>query len=112
MGLNCKAGDLAVVVRSEAGNLGKIVRCVKFLGVRNAIGRDGIEECAIWMIDQPLKAFDGTEDFHCEDEILRPIRDNPGEDETLTWCPTPADAREVKKEALRDFARRHLKAGA
>lgn len=29
MKLNCKPGDLAVVVRSETGNLGKLLTCLK-----------------------------------------------------------------------------------
>ena len=30
--MNCKQGDLAIVVRSEAGNAGKIVECVQMMG--------------------------------------------------------------------------------
>ena len=29
------------------------------------------------------------EEVHCADRNLRPLRDGPGEDETLQWCPLP-----------------------
>jgi hypothetical protein len=32
MTLNCKQGDMAIVVRSRAGNAGKVVTCLEFIG--------------------------------------------------------------------------------
>lgn len=30
-----------------------------------------------------------TKHLHCSDAQIRPIRDTPGEDETLLWAPVP-----------------------
>ena len=83
--MNCKPGDLAVIVRSERApeHIGKIVTCVRphiFLGV----------EC--WEITPTLKnSTGGTAYWAVPDRQLRPIRD-PGDDaqdETLEWLPVP-----------------------
>lgn len=76
MKLNCKAGDLAVIVRSMAGNEGRIVRCVEFVGC----GDDWHDDC--WLVDPPVM---GTLRLQREvsDSKLRPLRDNDGEDEVL-----------------------------
>jgi hypothetical protein len=84
--MNCKPGDLAIVVRcpDEAYEIGKIVTCLRredFLGV------------PAWRIDPPLRTVTKgdwmVEGSWIEDACLRPIRDNPGKDETLDWCPVP-----------------------
>lgn len=75
MGLNCKLGDLAIVVNSVAGNEGKIVRCVKFLGLVEFVDPDGsLTEMAAWEVDPPLPGWDGVLDTDCPDEDLRPIK--------------------------------------
>lgn len=76
--MNCKQGDLAVVAKATwhdvVPHLGRIVRCVRLVDM------DG------WQTEPELEpgrtVYDGA---------LRPIRDNPGEDETLTWAGKPAD---------------------
>ncbi len=82
--MRCKVGDLAIVVKSLAGNEGKIVRCVQYIGVVKwkVIGMDDT-----WLLDQPLKNIHGHSGFDMPDSFLRPIRDNPGQDETLQWAP-------------------------
>ena len=81
--MNCKPGDLAVIVRSIAGNEGRIVRCLEFVGPG-----DDQKLCDCWLLDQqipgtlrPIRVI--------SDSKLRPIRDNNGEDETLTWAGKP-----------------------
>lgn len=98
--MNCKPGDLAVVVGHEgaydAGCLGRIVEVISpgddwsshgdsrhHWRAKDAGGRP-----------MPWQDPDGT---HGEslvtqfpDEHLRPIRDQPGADETLTWAGLPA----------------------
>lgn len=84
--MRCKPGDLAVVVRSYAGNEGKIVRCVRYAGLVNwrHSGR-----LPTWEIDQDLPGFGGHMSPFIADSQLRPIRDNDGEDETLAWAGKP-----------------------
>ena len=84
MTLNCKAGDLAIVVRSQAGNEGKIVRCVRLVGERNILLRDGrMVTSWVWEIDSLLPSWGGQVSNLVEDCLLRPIRplDEP---ETIT----------------------------
>ena len=94
MKLNCKAGDLAVVVKSHAGNEGRIVRVIRAADVSQNVGFDGSH---YWLVQGRLcdgvcswsVAHGGDGIF--EDWKLRPIRDTPGEDESLLWCPVPSE---------------------
>jgi hypothetical protein len=79
-GMNCKPGDLAVIVRADHPKvIGWIVTVV------GPAQREGFD----WSIlaDKRSHWMDGT--WACMDSQLRPIRDNPGKDETLDWCPVP-----------------------
>jgi hypothetical protein len=88
--MNCKQGDLAIVVKSEAGNEGKIVRCVRLIGERDLIGRSGdVLRGAVWEIDVPLPDWGGRLFPTVSDDQLRPIRDNDGEDEILRIAGKP-----------------------
>jgi hypothetical protein len=91
--MNCKPGDLAVVVRSMAGNEGKIVRCVELVGDHKFNEPNGVVVTFsnTWRIDPPLIGWRGLQSKHAPDEVLRPIRDNNGEDEMLTWAGKPSD---------------------
>ena len=77
MKLNCKQGDLAIIVDCvwDESSLGKIVKCISVFDTPWG-------KC--WKVDPPWDLSIGTLDAH-----LRPIRDQPGEDETLTWEPVP-----------------------
>lgn len=77
--MNCKQGDLAVIVKSnfEKAAIGRIVRCVRF---NDSFGMPA------WEFEPHFNQY-----WVCRDEFLRPIRDQPGEDETLTWAGLPAD---------------------
>lgn len=88
--MNCKKGDLAIVVKSVCGNEGKIVTCLELIDDLQWMKGDlpdGVEPG--WIIDTELIAFDGSKSNLAKDSALRPIRDQPGEDETLTWAPVP-----------------------
>lgn len=89
--MRCKVGDLAVVVKSYSGNEGKIVRCVEFFPARRYRLPSGELTHALdgWRTEPRLPAFDGTPAICTPEEHLRPIRDNPGADETLTWADKP-----------------------
>lgn len=90
--MNCKPGDLALIVRSSSGNVGKIVVCIKMVGMYRWLQPDGnsfISPC--WLIDRNLRGWDGTTDAFVPDVCLRPLRD-PGDDakdETLRWQDVP-----------------------
>ena len=89
--MNCKPGDLAVIVQSFCGNEGKVVRCLR-LSKRSGAGLcpDGsVVPTPIWEIDAPIPAWDGSESPIAFDVQLRPLRDNDGDDETLTWSGKP-----------------------
>jgi hypothetical protein len=90
--MNCKPGDLAVIVRSAAGNEGRIVRCVELVGDFVLSHPNGLVTFPnTWLIDLPLIGWGGRQSKHVPDEWLRPIRDNDGEDESLTWAGKPSD---------------------
>lgn len=84
--MNCKQGDLAVIVKSYAGNEGKIVRCIDFIG--DVHGPHNII-VPTWRIDRRLPHCEGGLDNRVGDFQLRPIRDADGQDETLTWKDVP-----------------------
>lgn len=72
--MNCKPGDLAIIVRSCAGHEGKIVRIVRWVGkVRGWVGDDR------WETDTQLRGERGGLTRSMRDSALRPIRD-PGDD--------------------------------
>ena len=87
--MRCKQGDLAVIVKSWAGNEGKIVKCVRsFNG--SLLNPDGsFLEGVIWEVDENLKTWDGTFGKNAPDVYLRPIRPSEGQDETLSWKDVP-----------------------
>ena len=95
--MNCKPGDLAVVVKSWAGNEGRIVRVIRLCqetSKNHNIDSRGILTAPepYWVIDQALPDFKGTLHKTFADSQLRPIRD-PGDDasdETLEWLPVPS----------------------
>lgn len=90
--MNCVKGDLAYVFRSQVGNYGKTVTCLR-LATADDFFRDGEVPRAgdYWLIDRDLIVVcavhygDGSKvQFEkatriCPDAILRPIRD-PGDD--------------------------------
>ncbi len=88
--MNCKPGDLAVFVRSSAGNEGKIVRVVRLHKRQATIGPGNVLRPGIvWLIEPKMPAWDGSLSAGAHDSNLRPIRDNDGEDETLQWAGKP-----------------------
>ena len=78
--MNCKPGDLAIIVAaaSQKQHIGKIVKCLS------------VYDGDAWNTDPELKGVSGR---CCAwyDAHLRPIRDTPGEDETLQWAPVPGE---------------------
>jgi hypothetical protein len=78
--MNCKPGDLAVIVYGPSS--GKVVRCLRIIGRFRTVypGRSEWTDWW-WAIDRPLPAVDGSEvSCECNDSILRPIRDQDGDE--------------------------------
>ena len=83
MGLNCKQGDLALVIGSHPVNSGQVVTCLELLPV--GFFRDDLEpgisqqvdpdEGPLWRTDKPLSwGEDGPPYMYiAPDRILRPI---------------------------------------
>ena len=89
--MNCKLGDVAIVVNSIRGNLGKVVMCLEYVGLVRWLNNDGSSvECPTWKTDtdfnNPLPIFT----YLIADDQLRPLRDTDGTDETLEWAGVPA----------------------
>jgi hypothetical protein len=73
MSLRCRPGDLAVIVRTSVApeHIGKIIRCVRTYG-------------EYWQIEPRLPCGDRVGHYEmAHDSCLRPLRDNPGEDQII-----------------------------
>lgn len=83
--MNCKPGDMAVIVRGQ--HVGRIVEVLKWGPSRNVETPEG------WWVYS--SSVIGTVDGRFEnvvvyaDSWLRPIRPTDGEDETLQWAGKP-----------------------
>ena len=94
MKMNCKKGDLAVIVRSDAGNEGKIVRCLRYEPWFSQRVGEPPRWIESWLIDKPLFGWAGDVTHHIEDYKLRPLRDSDGEDEVLRLVGKPRNERQ------------------
>jgi hypothetical protein len=73
--MNCKQGELAFVVRSAAGNDGKIVRCVRLATLDEVNAAQMMpDKGAYWVIDRVLPTVLGRLTTLAPDAWLRPIR--------------------------------------
>ena len=81
--MNCKQGDLAVIVRSAAGNEGKIVRCVRMVieGGTWGYGPRWVTDPSVRGTAMPVQSV--------LDACMRPIRYSDGEDEMLLLVGLP-----------------------
>lgn len=77
--MNCKQGDLALIVRSAAGNEGKIVRCVELAGSWGGYDGDGMR----WVTEPPVRGMRGELAYPVLDCNMRPLRDSDGADEAM-----------------------------
>lgn len=83
--MNCKPGDLARYVGRDPKCYGYVVTCIAL----DPRGHRALGELC-WVVDPPLPAEDGM--VRClgvADSALRPIRDQPGEDEILRIAGKP-----------------------
>ena len=90
MKLNMKAGERGIIVKSTAGNEGKIVQVLRLATAEELDAEVFVRtEGLVWIIDSVLIGRFGGRINLCPDQYLRPIRDSDGEDETLTWAGKP-----------------------
>lgn len=107
MKLNCKVGDLAIVVAPRSGgqcpDIGKFAEVLEFVGPGdlrtpdNIVVRRNGDNAPAWLIKYQRPALNVGIDGRMRtslyavmwDSRLRPIRDQPGEDETLSWAGLP-----------------------
>jgi len=88
----CKVGDIVVVIKgNNRDKFGKIVR-------PGSGKKHRIEGCRDWWVESGslLSTTRGPRfSTAFPDEWLRPIRDQPGADETLTWAGLPQPSKET-----------------
>ena len=99
--MNCKPGDLAVVIRGRTPGckyLGHIVKVLELERPSSIFGPIWLVEFSRPLVGVALRKNGevlGVSDLSavhgCPDAWLLPIRDQPGADESLRWCdlPTP-----------------------
>ena len=66
--MNCKKGDMALIIKSRAGNVGKVVTCLEFVGAL-----EGWSAGDLWLVDKKLPANIGCPDPYVSDAWLMPI---------------------------------------
>lgn len=80
--MNCKQGDMAIVVRSDAGNEGKVLTCVRYVGEGKLVNKTFVAYDPgrhIWEVDQSMYVI-GVDGKHqgvsnyAFDSQLRPLR--------------------------------------
>lgn len=93
---NCRIGDLAIVVRSAEGkSVGTIVKCIRRIEAGETVDGIFIREfdSTLWLVDRKMNWIkrNGTKYTlsAAYDRNLRPLRDDDGDDETLTWAEKP-----------------------
>lgn len=95
MKLNCKQGDIAIIVSSTCGNEGKIVQCLELLETDRLVDVNGNVfryvggGRYVWRIDRPIN-FKSVRDsyitqvMYCADAKLRPLRGDINDEELDT----------------------------
>lgn len=92
--MNCKPNELAIIVYAEKiiqHTIGKIVE----LGDHTIHHPSNGQPC--WVLKKPFLDGNG-ECIAIADTSLRPIRDNDGEDESLTWAGKPNAEKKIEEK--------------
>jgi hypothetical protein len=96
--MNCRPGDLAVLIKSTQGYEGAIVEVVSWAGdyeFRNdctaASWLCKVPSSMEWMAGHQTPAGH----LHIPDSWLKPLRNDPGTDETLEWKSLPSPHKEM-----------------
>jgi hypothetical protein len=91
--MNCKLNDLAIVVHSAmVKSTGLVLHCIRLSSASGLRNPDGsFEYGPVWETDNYGVAICGNTHNLWMDADLRPLRDEPGEDESLSWAGLPQD---------------------
>lgn len=95
--MNIKPGDLCILVKSHAGNEGKIVTAVEHIGpmrIRDITHKIDITD--VWRVTPLLPDCFGYLTDKVPTSCLRPIKDQPGEDETIEWAGKPSEIKQAE----------------
>lgn len=99
MQLNCKKGDIAIVIKSSAGNEGKVVRCLELVVTGRVKSADGSRWLTyaqgvqpLWRTDTPMqwavsKGPNVGKTYYVNyatDAQLRPLRGDLSQDAVTT----------------------------
>jgi hypothetical protein len=91
--MNCRPGDLAVMVRSDAGNEGAVVEVVSFVGPYQFECGKCVNDAWLCKVPPSMERHRGRSSLpghlHISDSKLRPLRDSDGQDESLSWKEVP-----------------------
>jgi len=76
--MNCKPGDMAVFIKSTAGNVGRFVTCIRLLSATELAEEFASSDEPVWLIDTEVNLttiFGGIEKApFAHDRNLQPIR--------------------------------------
>lgn len=98
--MNCSQGDMCLIIRSRAGNEGRVVSCVKFVGtipdIKVCNFTIGFEHEDYWEVDQYVngQAGKGKVQFtmkHVRDSYMIPIGKKSLDEETNQQSLTERD---------------------
>ena len=89
--MNCKQGDLAIVVRGRNGskspNIGKVLTCIRLATKEELKATFVAEGIIVWVTDTPIEWALGGTMFMVSDNVIRPLRGDLSNDEVDTETP-------------------------
>jgi len=97
--MNCKQGDLAIIIRSYAKNEGKLVTCLRLATLQEQDTANFYNEYLepAWLVDRKLNSLSVSGNAMLPpinialDSSLRPIRESDGEDQILLIAGKPGE---------------------
>lgn len=89
--MNCKPGDLAMLVFSRVGNEGKIFTVIRLATAGEVSDWRLNPRLTWWAISEPIRSSWGDYFEYAPDEFLRPIRDQDGTDEMIRIAGLPQE---------------------
>ena len=93
--MNCKQGDLAMIVRSCAGNEGRVLKCLRLATARECKADSVVWSGPVWFTDADIPDTFGETTHLYPDNRLRPLRNSDGEDEILRLVGLPVGTPQV-----------------
>ncbi len=89
--MNCRQGDLAIVVRGRNGskspNIGKVLTCIRLATKEELKATLIAEGIIVWVTDTPIEWSLGGTMLMVPDNVIRPLRGDLSNDEVYTETP-------------------------